>query len=342
MRVKWRNSTVYLFILTMQVLSGCSQFPGSTQNQTLQYPESMGILPLVDGPKIFEETHRLLQKATQEIDYEMYEIGNPSIFDDLLAAKTRGVAVYVITDPSVPESLKTAKRLEAAGIPVHLLKLSHAIDHVKLLVVDHNQSLIGGMNHGSKSFKNHDADVLISGETSKELENFFQEDWNRTHSGNIKRSKTYANTDSQQLIRPLRDAEIGQALLSELQAAKSNIRIEMFTLTSRDVLKILVQKHQAGVKVEVIVDPNQNFNEPAITLLTTMGIRVKGYPAAGYLMHMKMGIIDNQILFLGSANWTHAGLDGANHEMDIQIVNPSIANSFIRMFDQDYQKSNQL
>ena len=116
------------------------------------------------GPGTFAVLRSLIDTAQRSVEVEVYELGNPDLVAALVAAHEHGVVVTVIDDPSEQHSAVTALRLRGAGIdvvdyPVRRLM----IDHVKLLVVDATAAVVGGINWGVTSPRNHDYDALIRG-----------------------------------------------------------------------------------------------------------------------------------------------------------------------------------
>ncbi|MDB5084279.1 MAG: phospholipase D/Transphosphatidylase [Bacilli bacterium] len=340
-------SLMLVSLMLTCVSTGCVR-QGTTEGfASAASSAGLSIVPLVDGSSIFSQTEKLLAAAHTSIFCEMYEIGYQPAVKALLAAKLRGVQVFVITDPSVAQSQQTARQLVQDGLQVRFLPIPGAIDHVKLLIIDDQYALIGGMNHGAQSYKNHDADVLLQGDDLGTLPQFFQADWQRAEpaagNGNANQVQALPSIGEpaslSDTVTPLEDSEIGQHLVQALQSAMQSIHVEMYTLTSRPVLDALIERHKAGVQVEVIVDPGQKYNQTAVVLLRAAGIPVRSYPTSGFLLHMKLGIIDQQEIFIGSANWTHSGLDGVNHEMDVQIFDDVLAGYFSKQFDADFRVS---
>lgn len=113
---------------------------------------------------------------------------------------------------------------------------------------------------------------------------------------------------------PYEQTQALSALKEALQHAKSEIKISIYNFTHSDIAKVLRDSAARGVKISIIYDKESNehnkkstigylakYNNISVCLLS--GIRAK---KGGYygIMHQKMAIIDEQILILGSANWT--------------------------------------
>src|SRR6266851_2727341 len=99
---------------------------------------------------IFKLVGRLIATARTDVMVEMYELGRRDIIYALGAAHARGVAVRVITDPTVRASRRSAAVLDNLGVPERVYPVDdvrHQIDHVKLLIAD-GEAVVGGMNWG--------------------------------------------------------------------------------------------------------------------------------------------------------------------------------------------------
>ena len=102
---------------------------------------------------IFGLVGELIASARQRVLVEVYEIGRTDLVRELGAAKARGVAVRVISDPTVVASRAAAAALDVLGVPERLYPVDdgrHQIDHVKLLIAD-GEAAVGGMNWGKHS-----------------------------------------------------------------------------------------------------------------------------------------------------------------------------------------------
>src|ERR1700738_505950 len=117
---------------------------------------------------------RAISSASTVIEAEIYEFDRPDYAEAILGSLARGVRVTVIEDPSVAVNTATAERLRAAGAEVRIFPdQRRQIDHVKLLIVDRRVAIFGGMNWGSRSWRNHDFDVAVTGPVVAHLESIF-------------------------------------------------------------------------------------------------------------------------------------------------------------------------
>ena len=163
-----------LFVLA--ILAGCRN-PIVVSGSTLPTGASGRLL---QDRAIFDAVGAALAGSSSRVLVEMYEFGRPDLEQALIAARGRGVEVRLIVDPTVSQSAATARRLLAAGMPVRLYPIddrAQQIDHVKLLIAD-SEALVGGMNWGAHSDRNHDyALQLADGPSLARLTEVFEQDW---------------------------------------------------------------------------------------------------------------------------------------------------------------------
>lgn len=132
----------------------------------------------------------------------------------------------------------------------------------------------------------------------------------------------------------------------ELAKAKKSITVCMYLFTLRpnqstspvfQLAESLKKAHDAGVRVEVILDQNINFTEgedrasdlsegknaPAYTFLKSQGIPVYYDDAATYT-HSKAVVIDEETVIAGSTNWSDSALT-RNQEINFLIRSKEVA-----------------
>jgi phosphatidylserine/phosphatidylglycerophosphate/cardiolipin synthase-like enzyme len=285
---------------------------------------------------IFRLVGGLIGSARARVMVEMYELGRPDILSALGRAAGRGVAVRVITDPTVVASRQSATVLDTLGVSERAYPVDdgrHQIDHVKLLIVD-GEAAVGGMNWGRHSDRNHDY-VLETRATFDvdRLARIFEQDWSLAGG---RPSPMGAATGEVAQTAP--GEEIRSMLESALIHAMRRALAEVYTLTDPEVIAELVQAHRRGAVVRVLLDPNQAYNFHGYAMLKAGGVEVRWYPIPrGALLHAKIGLFDG-ILVLGSANWTLSGL-GVNHELDIETGDPEAVAAYAARFEADWARS---
>jgi phosphatidylserine/phosphatidylglycerophosphate/cardiolipin synthase-like enzyme len=285
---------------------------------------------------IFQLVGGLIVAAHKRVLVEMYELGRPDIVRSLGNAAGRGVAVRVITDPTVVASRRSAAVLDSLSVAERVYPVDdgrHQIDHVKLLIVD-GEAVVGGMNWGKHSDRNHDyvLETHVAVDVDR-LARIFEQDWSLAGGRPSPLGATageVAQTAPGEEIRSMLEA----ALMRATRLALS----EIYTLTDPEVIAQLIQAHRRGADVRVLLDPNQPYNLRAYGLLKSGGVGARWYPIPrGALLHAKIGLFDG-VLVLGSANWTLSGL-GVNHELDIETGDPGAVAAYETRFAADWVRS---
>jgi phosphatidylserine/phosphatidylglycerophosphate/cardiolipin synthase-like enzyme len=296
------------------------------------------LVPLPDGPSAFSAIVRELRHARHSIDLELYEFQRADLAALLLDAHDRGVAVTAIKDPSERSSRPIWTELEQGGIRVVAFPLERlTIDHVKLLIVDGIEAIVGGINWGTHSRVNHDFDVLVVGPVVDNLERVFRQDLALAGEAAV---LPPPSPDRQVQVLVTHPGEaIRAAALAAIRAAQHSIDIEMFVLSDRLVLDALGSASRRGVRVRAILDPTQPQNAAAMAELQMSGALMRLYVQAGdELLHAKLGIIDRQTVLFGSCNWSRSGFT-RNHELDLLVRDAALARVFLSRLEQDWAMS---
>lgn len=91
---------------------------------------------------------------------------------------------------------------------------------------------------------------------------------------------------------------------SALRKAKNSIVLSIFSLSDPDIIQLLNYKAASGLQIEVFYDAKHSYQ---LARKLHPHIIQKPYEASS-LMHQKIVIIDQAILFIGSANFTSMSL----------------------------------
>jgi phosphatidylserine/phosphatidylglycerophosphate/cardiolipin synthase-like enzyme len=319
-------------------LAGCSS-PAHPLPALAAAAGSAGVsqpVRLWQDASIFQVVGGMIGSAHRRVMVEMYELGRPDIVQSLRDAVGRGVAVRVITDPTVVASRRSAADLDSLGVPERAYPVDdgrHQIDHVKLLIAD-GEAAVGGMNWGKHSDRNHDyvLETHVTVDVDR-LARIFDQDWSLAGG-----RPSPLGATAGEVAQTAPGEEIRSMLEAALVHATRRALAEVYTLTDPEVIAQLIQSHRRGADVRVLLDPNQPYNLRGYGLLKSSGVGVRWYPIPrGALLHAKIGLFDGELV-LGSANWTLSGL-GVNHELDIETGDPAAVAAYETRFAADWVRS---
>ena len=128
------------------------------------------------------------------------------------------------------------------------------------------------------------------------------------------------------------------AIIRELNKAKSTVLVQAYTFTSAPIAKALLNAHKRGVKVEVILDKSQRTQKySSATFLSNVGIPVK-IDAQHAIAHNKVMIIDEETVITGSFNFTKAA-EANNAENLLVIQDKKLASLYMKNWQEHAQHS---
>ncbi len=263
-----------------------------------------------------------------------------SVAASLKNAQKRGVTVRVMLEGDVDANPGRVDDLKTAGITAKLDSSSRST-HVKIIIVDDNQVLVGSTNLSKSSLHfNHEANVWITDPAVVPTYcDYFDDIWGSPAS--IARMNASAGSSG---ILPIGDDEYFDAVQADLQAATSRIWLVMYEYSysndsSDDVFKLtqlLTDAAQSGVDVRVFLE-NSNFsdgvddhNQEAAGILRTDGVEVR-FDSEDVTTHSKLMIIDDTVAVY-SGNWGYSGLNN-NHEAGAVVNVQSVTAEAVTYFD---------
>ena len=96
------------------------------------------------------------------------------------------------------------------------------------------------------------------------------------------------------------------AIVKELDNARSSILMQAYSFTSAPIAKALLSAHKRGVRVEVILDKSQLTEKySSVKFLYNSGIPTR-IDAAHAIAHNKVMVVDGETVITGSFNFTKA------------------------------------
>jgi phosphatidylserine/phosphatidylglycerophosphate/cardiolipin synthase-like enzyme len=122
---------------------------------------------------------------------------------------------------------------------------------------------------------------------------------------------------------------VTQKLIQSVQSAKRSIRFIIFTYTDRDLAAAMIERMQAGVDVQGVIE-NRGASQGALVPLFCAKVPVK-VDGNKYTMHHKVIIIDDGIVITGSFNFTRSA-DTANDDNVLIIHSPAVAALYLQEF----------
>ena len=329
----------HCLLLAVCMLACSGPPPATPLAQAAQEPAGSGRpepVRLWSDASIFTLVGGLIGSARQRVLVEVYELGRADLVVSLGASRARGVDVRVVTDPTVVASRSAAQWLDELGVPERAYPVDdgrHQIDHVKLLVAD-GQAVVGGMNWGAHSDRNHDyvLETGVAAEVGRAVA-VFEQDWRLAGGRPAPLAAAFGA-----IAQTAPGEEIRAMLEAALKAARAWVLAEVYTLTDPATIAGLSAAKRRGLDVRVMLDPNQPYNRHGYEVLRASGVSVRWYPVPrGMLLHAKIGLFDG-VLVLGSANWTLSGL-GVNHELDIETRDPHAVAVYGSRFESDWSRS---
>jgi len=292
---------------------------------------------------IVEKVVASINAATHTIDATTYDFDLQAMADALINAHKRGLVVRLVTDTdTMGESV--IKQIKKAGITV-VEDHRSAIMHDKFVIVDGLVVWTGSWNFSENdNYKNNNNFIgIASPEMVANYQTEFNELFERKEFGPTSTADTpypqftVNGTTIENYFAPEDDVE--DHIVATLKNAKESIYFAAFTFTSQPISQEVIDRYQAGVKVEGIYEKRQVSagSDQSYNLLTQDKLPVL-FDGNRYTMHDKFFVIDHQIVITGSFNYTKA----ANTENDENLLilhSPQIAEQYYNEFVKIWQKA---
>ena len=339
---------------------------------------------LRDGPATFEAMLSLIHGAQQSIALESfifrYDDVGERFAEALKGAVGRGVNVRILLDwIGIRGTARWFLReMRTAGIEIMVFNRPglHAWlglvprDHRKLLVVDSESGITGGVGIGRewttgvdkvKRSRWRDTAVRIDGSAAVDMQEAFDRMWRRAGGHERRGSHRFLHrpargshldpaTDEPALVgivegEPLR-LRVSRALQIQAISARRSIWIATAYFTpSPSEVEALNGAASDGVDVRILL-PGRN-DHPWVTMLArryyrrllTNGVRI--WEWCGEMMHAKSSVIDGRWVRVGSTDFNPLGVT-VNYELDAVIEDAALGEEAERMFLADLDGSREI
>lgn len=127
---------------------------------------------------------------------------------------------------------------------------------------------------------------------------------------------------------------VDNKIIDDISKASVSLKMAMYYLTNKHITKALIEAHKRGVNVEVITD-DKKVKSKRYKQLKKAGIKIKDDKNRRALMHNKILIIDDEIVWIGSANYTVYSFY-RNHDNFLRIKEKKIAAYYDEKFEKMY------
>ena len=299
-----------------------------------------------------------IDNAKESIDFAIYGIAEQDrIFEALVNAQKRGVKVRWVTDltenkeniyfdtyklmDKIPTFTTDYESAESINIPDYKYKFDFqgALMHNKFFIFDNQKVFTGSTNISSSCLTGYNANIAVL-INSKEIANLYEKEFEQMYNGKFHNMKSPVDNNEDISVdekyvsvyfSPANKISTTQ-IVPLINQSKKSIYIPAFYLTHNDIINALIEAHKRGINVKIIVDETSVKGKYVnIDYIKQNGIDLKVENWAGK-MHMKSIIIDDDILVIGSMNFTKQG-EKMNDENCIIIKNSQILNSaYKKMF----------
>jgi phosphatidylserine/phosphatidylglycerophosphate/cardiolipin synthase-like enzyme len=147
-------------------------------------------------------------------------------------------------------------------------------------------------------------------------------------------------------LRLVTNEQYFQVAKDLIKGAKHSLRVMMYEMTyyknrasspTNVLIRELIDARKRGVKVEVVLemkegeDRTTKNNRQSGKILSEGGVEVI-YDSPSKTTHTKVLIIDEQLVLLGSTNWTYSALS-ENNEVSVLIRSKEIAKELTSYFN---------
>ena len=158
--------------------------------------------------------------------------------------------------------------------------------------------------------------------------------------GGKKEMATYIGTTS---IKPYfsltgsnynRGGGVDELIISEIEDAKKSIRLAIYGFSNDRIRDAILNAHKRGVDTKVVTD-DKRANSENILLLKSAGIDVVDDKNPYALMHHKFLVIDENVVWSGSANYSYYAFY-KNNENLVKFTSSKIAKVYLEEFDELY------
>jgi len=223
----------------------------------------------------------------------------------------------------------------------YLTLLNFKANHRKVFVADHKDSwvsVITSANPHDGSSAHSNIGILIYGDFAEEIYKVETSVANFSKGSLSSEIDTARKEDKKAIkLKLITEEKIKDSLIQEINVSTNadSIKMGMFYLSDRNVIKSLITASKRGVNIRIILDPNKDAfgrkkkgipNRPVAYELIKRSkgkIQIKWYSTHGEQFHSKIIFFESphkeNTVILGSANLTKRNIGNKNLEMNVLL-----------------------
>lgn len=327
---------------------------------------------LVDGGEFFPALNARIAAARTHVHIEFFiwsdDARGRALLDHLVAAAQRGVEVRVLVDQIGSLGLRKSffQQLLAAGGKFAWFRTAHPLrnrwtfhlrNHRKLQVIDGRIAFVGGMNMAREYAGEdpaigpwRDVQLELTGGAARKLQMIFADDWFFATEEKLLAPGYYPAPDGPQrvLVQTMADGPdvatdpIQMSIVFLLNAARRRVWLTAGYFVPKEPLLTALQLAAArGVDVRLLVSEKSdhplliNVGRSYYEELLEFGVKIFEYERG--VNHAKVGLIDEQWLTVGSANFDIRSMR-LNFELNVLVRDPDRAAELEAVLRHDFNQ----
>ncbi len=302
-----------------------------------QPPPCQPIAPRETAPEVWVGPEGLRARVEDFIDgarsslwVGVYELNDPPLIEALGRAAERGVRVRVLLDGRRDANARAREELPARGVRVEARADPFPYYHLKVLVRDEAEALVGSANlngYSMSSERNHVAMVRDHFDVQDLMQLLRLDAAGDAPSGMDRCTRL--------VLSPLNARERLMALIG---SARERLNLQQLSLSDEAVRELLARRAAQGVQVRVILaDPAWiEGNAEAMAWLSARGVSVRILRALEN--HAKLILVDGVRAYVGSHNLSWTSIE-RNREVGLVLTRPEAIEPLQDAFDTDWMRS---
>lgn len=296
-----------------------------------------------------------INSAKVSIDFAIYGYSEvPELERAIEAAKNRGVKIRMVYDvdsnnkTDYAESERLANLVGSAMNDYHQEsvknKYSNSLMHNKFYIFDNSSVVMGSANLSGTDMSGFNSNSVLVIDSPR-VANIYKTEFEKMYFGNFHNLKSITQNNKNikvdenvlSVYFSPQDRITKNYIIPLIKKSKKSIFVPAFLITDKWLADELIAANARGVEVRVILDAlSSNSPYSQIHRLRASGVQVKVENYAGKI-HSKSIIIDDEIVVLGSMNFSMSG-QNHNDENVVIIKHPKMAQEYRKFFDYLWEK----